>query len=232
MRPVTRGDIPIDEETNQPKTFSDYKYARKDLIERLGQFCSYCESRLPASLAVEHLQPKSHHPDLRLDWNNFLLACTNCNSTKGAEDVQVDEYFWPDMDNTFIPFNYKEGGLIEISDNLDNTDTTKAENTIELTGLDKQTNNDQASDRRWLNRLMTWDLAIFHENEFNKILEPDFKSIYARAIVDLAIGFGFWSVWMTIFRDHSDVIQNLIDNFPGTCSECFDHNLQPVPRNN
>jgi hypothetical protein len=45
--------------------------------------------RLEASLAVEHVLPKKPEgvteiiKSRELDWENFLLACTNCNSTKG-----------------------------------------------------------------------------------------------------------------------------------------------------
>jgi predicted RNA-binding protein with PIN domain len=46
MRPVVRGE--------NTKIFKDYKDARRDLIEKLGEYCSYCEMRIPSSLDVEH----------------------------------------------------------------------------------------------------------------------------------------------------------------------------------
>ena len=74
MRPVSRGAA--------PRTYSSYGDAIGDLEDRLGIYCSYCERRLPVSLAVEHMAPKSLHPDRELEWKNFLLGCTNCNSVK------------------------------------------------------------------------------------------------------------------------------------------------------
>jgi uncharacterized protein (TIGR02646 family) len=103
---------PRDPNTNTNKAYKVYKTARRDLIDRLGEYCSYCETRLNASLAVEHVQPKIHHPYLELDWNNFLLACTNCNSTKGSKDVIFDDYYWVDIHNTFMAFQYLEGGKV------------------------------------------------------------------------------------------------------------------------
>lgn len=92
MRPVVRGAWPIDKDGNEIQ-FTEYQKARRELIKRLGEICSYCEMHLDSSLAIEHMRPKK--PDgtnegileRKLDWNNFLLACTNCNSTKGKKDV-------------------------------------------------------------------------------------------------------------------------------------------------
>jgi 5-methylcytosine-specific restriction endonuclease McrA len=76
MRPVTRGAA--------PRAYTAYSQAIGDLEDRLGIYCSYCERRLPVSLAVEHVVPKSLEPTLETCWDNFLLGCTNCNSVKLA----------------------------------------------------------------------------------------------------------------------------------------------------
>lgn len=59
MRPIDRGMCPKDI-TGNIKKFSKYQDARGDLIDKLGEYCSYCEMQLDASLAVEHVQPKSN----------------------------------------------------------------------------------------------------------------------------------------------------------------------------
>lgn len=51
MRPVERG--------SAPQAYTKYEDAIGDLEERLGIYCSYCERRLPVSLAVEHVVPKT-----------------------------------------------------------------------------------------------------------------------------------------------------------------------------
>lgn len=83
MRPVERGAA--------PREYARYGDAIRDLEEKLGRYCSYCERRLPIGLAVEHVAPKSLHPDRELDWNNFLLGRTNCNSVKDVADVADDD---------------------------------------------------------------------------------------------------------------------------------------------
>jgi len=94
MRSVEKGTVPTDA-NGQPKQYSEYQQARPDLISRLGEYCSFCEGHIAANLAVEHILPKNWHPQLELSWDNFLIACTNCNSTKGNKDIDLADYYWP-----------------------------------------------------------------------------------------------------------------------------------------
>ena len=160
MRPIERGDTPQDENGN-PKVFAKHANARPDLIDRLGQYCSYCEMRVPTSLAVEHIKPQNHHPGLKLAWSNFLLSCTNCNSIKGSQDINLDNYYWPDRDNTVRAIKYLSGGRVQVnSEVLEAGEQKRAERTIKLTGLDRNPgNNPTASDRRWINRSRAWGIA-------------------------------------------------------------------------
>ena len=113
MRPVNKG-IPPKNKEGELQKYKVYKHYRRTLIHRIGEYCSYCERKIPVSLAVEHEIPKVQAPFLKLVWKNFLLGCSNCNSTKGSETIRLDQYFWPDRENTFLPFIYKKEGLIEI----------------------------------------------------------------------------------------------------------------------
>ncbi len=111
MRPVRRGASP------RTTDFADYAQAKPELVSRLGSYCSYCERRIPTNLAVEHLQPKrgpSGHPDLAGRWENFLLACVNCNSTKGDKPVVLADVLLPDRDNTFAAYTYTEDGKVSV----------------------------------------------------------------------------------------------------------------------
>ena len=227
MRPIIKGEHPS--ESGQPKLFKEYQEARGDLIDRLGQYCSYCEMKLDASLAVEHVQPKSLYPALEREWNNFLLACTNCNSTKGTQDIILSDYYWPDEDNTFRAFTYLQGGLIRPNSRLNNKEKIKAEATLKLTGLDKPFINDpKVSDRRQFNRRETWDLAIRSLNHLHKNDTPEMR----KQITFTATGHGYCSVWMTVFKDDPDMLKRFIEAFPGTCQDCFDFNCNPIPRLN
>jgi uncharacterized protein (TIGR02646 family) len=213
MRPIERGPYPNDPKTHTDKVYQTYMEAKRDLIERLGKYCSYCETRLNASLAVEHVQPKIHHPNLALDWHNFLLACTNCNSTKGSQDIVLDEYYWPDIHNTFMAFQYLEGGRVVVHPDLTEEQTDKAKRTIQLVGLDKTPDKPEASDRRWQNRKQVWEIAQMNLKRLESTTD---KSNYTKAIVDMAKGYGFWSIWTTVFRNHSEVLQGLMTEFVGT----------------
>lgn len=234
MRPVVRGNIPKDD-NDQPREYTDYKQARGALINRLGEYCSYCEMELDSSLAVEHVKPKkppgadNNLTERELNWYNFLLACTNCNAYKSNEEVELENYFWPDTDNPFWALKYHEGGVITPAAGLPETDRIRAENTIKLTGLDKTPATDaEASDRRWDNRRNKWNIAQRARERLQRNNNEDFRE----QIVETALGHGYWSIWMTVFSNDTDMCRRLIQAFAGTCQSCFamEDNCQPLPR--
>ena len=47
---------------------------------------------------------------------------------------------------------------------------------------------------------------------------------------DLVPSKGFFSVWMTVFRDHCDMLERFIQAFRGTDSSSFDCDGQAVQR--
>ena len=229
MRPIVRGDMPKDDNGN-PKVFQKYQEARLELTTRLGQYCSYCEVFVPSALEVEHIQPKDGpygRPDLKLTWDNFLLACKNCNATKGSKRVDNDlqEHYWPHRDNTFRAFQYQPGGIVSVNPDLTDSEKKRAQRTIKLTGLDKRpTLGAKASDWRWQNRRKTWDKAERALQNLRRCDTPQMRE----QIVDAATG--FWSVWMTVFESDSDMRHRFIQRFQGTCTDCFDDQGRPVPR--
>jgi hypothetical protein len=185
--------------------------------------------KLDTALAIEHIRPKSLYPNLELEWSNFLLACTNCNSTKGTQDIILSDYYWPDEDNTFLAFTYLEGGLVRPNSQLNNQEKIKAEATLKLTGLDKPFINDpKVSNRLLLNRRYVWDLAIRSLDHLHKNDTPEMR----QQITCTATGHAYWSIWMTVFKDDSDMLKRFIEAFPGTCQDCFDDNCNPIPRPN
>ncbi len=66
MRPIVKGANPTDE-NGVEIIFTKYARARRYLIDRIGEYCSYCERKIEANLAVEHVQPKDTNPDLLLE---------------------------------------------------------------------------------------------------------------------------------------------------------------------
>lgn len=66
---------------------ASYGDQRGFLVNNFGVFCSYCGMRVnDTSLAVEHMLPKSVFPQVMMQINNLLLACSPCNSqNKGTQ---------------------------------------------------------------------------------------------------------------------------------------------------
>lgn len=247
MRPVERGPHPTNSK-GERVVYREYAEARGELIKRLGgEYCSFCEMHLDASLAVEHVQPKSKVPDLEKSWSNFLLACTNCNSTKGDDAIVLDDYVWPDSDNTAECLRYGPGALVRPADHADDAVRARTKNTIDLVALDwnpskpKKRKNvrtegrDSVSDRRWMNREETWNIAEDARHDLEETIrdhgEDSRDAIKARRrLISEALGHGYWSVWMTVFADDNKTRQMLIDAFKAARS-CFDPaTTQPQPR--
>jgi uncharacterized protein (TIGR02646 family) len=227
MRPVDRGSHPL--AGADPKVFLEYADARGDLFDRLGRYCSFCERPIKAGLAVEHVLAKSRRPKLERSWDNFLLACVNCNSTKGQKFVSRKTFFLPDQDNTFRAFRYESGGRMAVNPTLTAGDRKKAIGTIELVGLDKIPLHDpQAKDLRWNDRREAWDKA---ERYLVRLGQPGIdEPTLVASIVDLCKADGHWSVWMTVFGSRTDVRRRLISEHHGTAVDCFDPDGSPVPR--
>ena len=229
MRPVYRGDVPTDKD-KCPIDFKEYGDARDYLIERIGDYCSYCESPLLAP-AVEHIQPKSKEPALEKIWTNFLLACSFCNSVKKDKTIDagnLNNYFWADTDNTFRAFVYAKDRAPQVDISLNAINQQIARNTLELSGLDREPSHPLLTkkDRRWIKRKEAWGKAEAAKAN----LEEQPTEFMRRQIKDTATSTGFWSVWMTVFQDDTDMRSHLIDAFQGTCKECFDQNIQPIKR--
>lgn len=217
MRPIVRGAGPRDQDGQEIK-FTAYQQARRELIERMGEYCSYCEMQLDASLAVEHVQPKKPPgaaaavPERELDWDNFLLACTNCNSTKGDTDVVLSDYLWPDRDDTFHALRYREGGVV---DSFPGALKVQSDRLIQLVGLHTKPDTAEASDRRWLNRREAWDMAVRAKDRLARCpLEA--KHDMREQVIDTVQSKGFWSVWLTVFADDPVMRNRLLQAFPGT----------------
>lgn len=208
MRPVVKGASPY-------TTIPEYSHARGYLIDRIGEYCSYCERKIPASLAVEHVEPKTHHSDKELLWENLLLACTNCNSTKGHTDVILGDYVWPHLDSSLDYFIYTQTSLIKVNSELSTQQQKRAKDTLKLVGLNKKprTADTKKSNRLWRHRLEAWEKAEVQKGRY--IAAAD-KAQAQEFIIDIAIENGFFSVWMTVFEGFPEVKAKLVDAYKGT----------------
>jgi len=244
MRPVTKlqlGDFVtlLDGTTHHQIqiSYKPYQNAKNPLGANIGEFCSYCERPVSdESLAVEHIQAKGlpKYAHLEFLWINFLLACARCNGkdNKSDKDVVLANIHLPHLNNTMLSIHYGQGGLVQIHPNLavGSPEYQKAKALIELVGLDKCPGHSdyKYKDKRWLRRDKVWQLAIGYESHYQK------GDVTIKTIIDLALGRGFFSIWFTVFKNHSEVREALIQSFDGTTTSCFDpqNNFNPIPRNN
>jgi hypothetical protein len=180
-------------------------------------------------LAVEHIQPKDGphgQPHLIGRWGNFLLACVNCNSAKQAKNVVLANVFLPDRDNTFAAFSYWPDGTVQPATTLAAALKAMARDTLALTDLDKKISvalderGRQVALDRVSQRMETWAVAEDARSDVNA--NPDNVAIKC-GVIRTAKAYGFFSIWMTVFSDDSDMRNRLIDAFEGTReSGCFD----------
>lgn len=235
MRPINRRASP------QILDFDNYREAFPELQSRLGPYCSYCERRIATQLAVEHIQPKGlpQYEQLKGRWDNFLLACVNCNGTKSDKDVVLSQVYLPDRDNTFFAFIYSKEGEVLPSPNLNAQQHQLAVDTLALTGLDKgpnevlDENGKIVAIDRFNQRKEIWLVAISSKEDLRD--NPTIQM--RRQIVKMAQDHGFFSIWMQVFEGDIEMRRMLIEGFnrngeffgfAGTAHDCFDANTQPV----
>lgn len=224
MRPVRKGISPTGD-----IDFDDYKKAFPHLVGRIGSYCSYCERRIATNLAVEHIQPKDGqygHPGLTGRWSNFLLACVNCNSTKGAKEVILSNLLLPDRDNTFYAYVYSADGKVAPAAQLSPAQQAIAQETLSLTGLDKKVsqiideNGRVVALDRESQRMQVWGQA---QTALADVISTPDNERLKYWIIEAARATGFFSIWITVFAGNDDMCLRFIAAFEGTAeSGCFE----------
>ncbi|RYF36132.1 MAG: HNH endonuclease [Cytophagaceae bacterium] len=167
------------------------------------------------------IQPYAH---LKGQWENFLLACINCNSTKGDKDVVLNELLLPDRDNTFIAYDYVKDGTVSVA--VTGALATHAAKTLSITGLDKAATQNIDSNKKAIalervgQRMQAWLLVLSTKQD----VDADPNNQHTRnCAVRTALAHGFFSIWMKVFENDVDMRKRLIDAFRGTAgSGCFD----------
>lgn len=211
MRPVDKSLF-----QSNKKVYNNYGDAKPDLIAAIGGYCSFCERHgFSSALDVEHIEHKDKHPDKEKLWDNFLIACKNCNSIKGTKDIDYSRIILPHIDNTYFPFQYLESGYIKIKDDVKESEKAKA--LVDLVGLDRRPGHPMYStkDNRWQERKKVWELSRKYHNKLTQ------NKCDIETIIDLALKSGFWTIWMFAFNEFPEVQKELILNFKGTRQSCF-----------
>lgn len=226
MRPVLRSNK-FDAAGN-PIEYNPWGAAKPDLIDEIGDFCSYCGKHLTRSvLAIEHIQDKNTHPHLKYHWNNFLLACVNCNSVKGTKDTALLNPFLPHTDNLLCFIEVSNRSLLQVKTGVTGTNLVRTRAFIDLIGLDRRPGHPNYSnkDDRWEYRLTAYNKATRQLQKYTSTpVTTDIENIR-----ELAITSGFFSVWFTVFDAHDSVKAALIAAFKGTKLARFNANKHYVP---
>lgn len=226
MRPVSRSNK--FSPTGNPVEYNPWGDAKPELISEIGDFCSYCGKHLTRSaLAIEHIQDKNTHPQFQFHWNNFLLACLNCNSTKGTKDTVALNPFLPHTDNLLCFIEVLNGGLLRVKTGITGTNLTRTNAFINLVGLDRHPGHTNYSnkDDRWQYRLTAYNKATRQLQKYTSTTATtDIENI-----TEVATTSGFFSVWFTVFAAHDPVKIALINAFKGTNSARFNAQNHYLP---
>lgn len=226
MRPVDKGESPY-------KIIKKYQDALPYLEEKIGLYCSYCEASIQHVPEVEHMISKKRGGDWTA-WSNLLLGCKYCNTRKldQVTPQNVEEYLWPDSDNTALAFSYTNGFPEVNEDTLNELDPTgssceKAKNTYKLVGLGNLPDIEKGDrDRRALERNRAFHRALASLKLWSNVKDApeSYKSGMKEQMMMTAAAVGFFSVWMTVFSDEPQILQALIEKFSGTDKSYYDGN--------
>lgn len=217
MRPVSKG--------SAPRVFNSYRDARHDLAERIGYYCSYCEMATWNMIEVEHVYPINNGGD-ELEWSNFLLSCRYCNSVKSNDNLDRNDYIWPDRDNSDLVFDYDEVSIISPKPGILVNINQAAGRTINLMGLNRTPglpNLPTEADTRWRSRFEAWDKA--NKSLARWRVRPSIEM--AEQIAESAT-VGHYSIWCTVFKDEAQVLTKIRRAYKGTYYECDEGGIRIV----
>ncbi len=244
MRPIERGQVPKNDDGTL-KTVAIYQNWRKDLINRLGNYCSFCEMRLNDSPQIEHVIAQDIKPQLALDWANMLLACGACNRAKSNAPCPTETHYLPTTHNTFLPFLFsittnprqdnEAASFVVVNTNLQANQQIKAQNTLNLCQLDTDFtaigSEQKVTDLRWRYRYQAIKKAKMWRQDWDDWAHQTIPTRFIGLLITAAEG-GFWSVWFKVFEDVQAIREALVREFVGTATTCFDNNTYaPIPRN-
>lgn len=249
MRPIYKGACPqVGGIDKQVKAYRDW---RKDLIDRIGEYCVYCNMKITQSLQVEHVIPKvpvvGAVAGALLDWDNMLLACGPCNRAKWNYPCNDTLYYLPESHNTHLPFQikahatHKDAAIVTPAAGMTPSQEQKAKATVAFFHLDEVDKRSKIVDLRWRERFQATVSVAFAVRAYRERKSaPNFDaSDAAKDIAIRARDAGFFSLWYEAFANEPLVMYELINNIPataiipGTAQDCFDaaNGYKPKPRN-
>jgi len=240
MRPIDKGPTPLGDD-NQPITVSNHRQWRRYLIDRIGEYCSYCEIRLNISPQIEHVIAQDIDPTLSLSWDNLVLACGPCNRKKSNTPCPPSTHYLPEVHNTYLAFEFfispnpkqhnEAAAFIKTKENPAPPSPYKANNTIDLCALNEDTTAvpKTVTDLRWRYRLEAIKTARHWRTNWDDWAYKNNSTSFINLLLTTALATGFFSVWFYIFEDVPAIKGALVHAFPGTALDCFDTEQDYVP---
>lgn len=213
MRPIDKGKAP-------DVIFKKYQEAQPYLEERIGAYCSFCELPIIHVPEIEHKEAKSKGGD-ELQWENLLLSCKYCNTRKSTivKQGEKQKYLWSDEDDTFHPFSYEKdipSLNMEYLNEQDIEVKEKAKNLFQLIKLDNFPLLPKDKDRRYRQRNEARNCALESKAGWEKVKNTENRDIYLQQMKMLAKATGFFSTWMSVFKEETEIRNVLIETFKGT----------------
>ncbi len=79
------------EERKQFYSSPEWRQIRTQVIKEYGKVCCECGLYIDNSIdvTVDHILPRSKHPELALSSGNLRVLCRSCNSKKGNRDSEI-----------------------------------------------------------------------------------------------------------------------------------------------
>lgn len=136
-------------DSKRQQAFAKIKQLLKDMCVGI-EICNYCECN--EANDIEHIYPKSFFPEKTFEWDNYLLACKQCNTA-----YKLDKCFTLDHSGTL-------------------QNTTRGQEPIHKIIAFVNPRSDDPKSYFWLN-LRTWqfelfdELLLFQQNKAAKTLE-------------------------------------------------------------
>ena len=205
-----------------------YKEALYPLKNRVGNYCCYCERKYPSHLAVEHKCPKDikDNWNLILDWKNFLISCSTCNSKKNSKEYRcitksnVGTILFPDQDDTYHIFLYNEKNNYSATLNADFINQPlyylKARQTLRMLKLNECDDISDSATRCYERRAKAITAGIL-----SQIIQRDGIQEIFKGLIESEVKEGCWSIWMRQFEHIPEIKEIILFAVPNTAVEYF-----------
>ena len=87
MVKINKSDLPDGVKITRDKDLDGTGPVWETLLNDCNEKCYICENNDLTDIEIEHIVPWRGDNAKKFDWNNLLLACSNCNKIKGERNI-------------------------------------------------------------------------------------------------------------------------------------------------